>query len=1028
MSNEYNVGDLVAEFLHQCQVETVFGIVSIHNMPMLDAIGRRNAIRFVMTRGETGAAHMADGYARATGKLGVVFSSTGPGAANAVAGVVEARFASSPVLHITGATPIKYAGREVGAVHDMPDQIGMLRSVSKAAFRISTAEEALGVLSRAVTEAMSEPRGPVSIEVPIDIQRAKVERPSALDGFSLPTSSKLLPERDALEDLADRVVKARRPLLWLGNGAREASGPVSRLLDLGFGMVTSWAGRGVTPEDHPQNIGSFTGYGMPEVQEFYKGCDLMIVVGSRLRAHETGDFSIALPKPLLQIDIDPAANGRTYGNDGFYRGNARSTLEALVELIAGKMSISAGYVAELAELKEEVRANYRDTLGPYRDFPAALRKAVPRDAIWARDITTSNSSWGNRLFPVYGLRDNIFPISAGIGQGFPLGLGAAVGAPGRKTVILSGDGGFFLSIAELWTAVQEQLDIILVLMNDKGYGVIRQLQNAMTGGRQFYTDLQGPDVGDLARSSGIAHWRVGNLDAFEAALGEAVRTSGPAIVEVDMLTFGPMPPYYPFNQMKSADGKALAANSAMKTGLEVVVETLRARFSDRVTTNDTIRRQHANTLMWTKTEPPDAVVYPETTQEVSEIARLCFENGVPMIPFGIGSSFEGQVNAPKGGLSIDTSRMNACLAVHEADMDCVVQPGITRKALNAHLRDKGLMFPVDPGADASIGGMVGTRASGTNAVRYGTMKDNVICLEVVLPNGDIVRTARRAKKSSSGYDLTRLFVGSEGTLGIVTEITLRLFGIPTATAAAVCTFPSIRAACDAAITTIQAGIPIARIEFLDEMQVRGCNLHAGLNLEEKPMLFLEFHGTDDGVEEQSRLFDEIAKEFGGSSFQWATETEKRARLWQARHDALWAAMVLKPGATPISTDVCVPLSSLAECVEQTRADLDESGILATITGHVGDGNFHVVLLIDMDDVESRRSAELFLDRIVRRALAMEGTCSGEHGIGQMKRKYLVAEHGDAAMRLMAAIKRAVDPTGVMNPGKILPDDLLGGLS
>jgi D-lactate dehydrogenase (cytochrome) len=463
----------------------------------------------------------------------------------------------------------------------------------------------------------------------------------------------------------------------------------------------------------------------------------------------------------------------------------------------------------------------------------------------------------------------------------------------------------------------------------------------------------------------------------------------------------------------------------VSAGLDAALAELADRFGARFSRNATVRAQHANTLMWTQAQPPDAVVYPESTEEVAWIARCCFAHRVAMIPFGTGTSFEGQVNAPHGGVSIDTSRMNACLAVHEEDMDCVVQPGITRKTLNAYLRDKGLMFPVDPGADASIGGMVGTRASGTNAVRYGTMKDNVLSLTAVLPGGEIVRTARRAKKSSSGYDLTRLFVGSEGTLGIVTEITLRLHGIPQAIAAATCAFPSVRSACDAAIVAIQSGIPVARIELLDEMQVRGCNLHAGLDLEEQPMLFLEFHGTEAGVKEQTQLFADVAGDFGGSAFRWATEQEERTRLWQARHDALWAAMALKPGATPISTDVCVPLSRLAECVEETRADLDRSGILATITGHVGDGNFHVVLLIDAQDEQVRKGAEGFLDRIVVRALDMEGTCSGEHGIGQMKRKYLEAEHGTEALKLMALLKRAVDPLGIMNPGKLVPDNIMG---
>jgi D-lactate dehydrogenase (cytochrome) len=331
----------------------------------------------------------------------------------------------------------------------------------------------------------------------------------------------------------------------------------------------------------------------------------------------------------------------------------------------------------------------------------------------------------------------------------------------------------------------------------------------------------------------------------------------------------------------------------------------------------------------------------------------------------------------------------------------------------------GLFFPIDPGADASIGGMVGTRASGTNAVRYGTMKDNVLALTVVTPNGDVVRTSRRAKKTSAGYDLTRLFVGSEGTLGIVTEITLKLHGIPEAISAGVCPFPSVRAACDATILAIQSGLPVARIELLDEVQVRACNLHSKLALPETPMLFVEFHGTEAGVAEQAERFGEIATECGGGPFDWATRAEDRSRLWQARHDAYWASMALRPGAKGVSTDVCVPISRLAECVEATKRDIEETGLVAPIVGHVGDGNFHVLPLVDMDDDGDVARAKAFVERLVDRALAMEGTCSGEHGVGQKKMKYLEAEHGPEALDLMRVLKRAIDPLDIMNPGKIV---------
>jgi D-lactate dehydrogenase (cytochrome) len=359
------------------------------------------------------------------------------------------------------------------------------------------------------------------------------------------------------------------------------------------------------------------------------------------------------------------------------------------------------------------------------------------------------------------------------------------------------------------------------------------------------------------------------------------------------------------------------------------------------------------------------------------------------------------------------------LAVHAEDLDCVVQPGITRKQLNEQLRDRGVFFPIDPGADASLGGMAATRASGTNAVRYGTMKDNVLSLKVVLANGEVMSTARRAKKTSSGYDLTRLIVGSEGTLGIITELTLRLAGIPEAISSGVCPFPSVEAACNATIMTIQSGIPVARIELLDALQVRACNLYSKLSLPETPMLFLEFHGTEAGVAEQSQLFGEIAKEFGGGPFDWATKAEDRSRLWQARHDAYWAQRGLRPNTQPLATDVCVPISRLAECLTATQRDIAETKLLAPIVGHVGDGNFHVGLMVDMGDEEEVTRVRGFLERLTERALAMDGTCTGEHGVGQGKMRYLLAEHGQPALDAMRAIKRALDPLDIMNPGKIL---------
>ncbi|WP_029353071.1 FAD-linked oxidase C-terminal domain-containing protein [Bosea sp. 117] len=455
-------------------------------------------------------------------------------------------------------------------------------------------------------------------------------------------------------------------------------------------------------------------------------------------------------------------------------------------------------------------------------------------------------------------------------------------------------------------------------------------------------------------------------------------------------------------------------------GVEAVIAALSAHFGSRLTTGRALREQHANTVTWLPNEAPDAVVFVESTEEVQRVVRACAAHGVPVVPYGTGTSLEGQINAPRGGISIDLSRMNRVLAVHAEDLDCVVEPGVTRKQLNEHLRDVGLFFPIDPGADASLGGMASTRASGTNAVRYGTMKDNVIALTAVLPNGEVITTARRAKKSSAGYDLTRLFVGAEGTLGVITSLTLRLAGIPEAISAGVCGFPTIRSACDAVIATIQSGIPVARIELLDEVQVKACNLYSKLDLAEQPTLFLEFHGTEASVHEQAERFGELAAEFGGSAFQWATRPEDRAKLWQARHDAYWACLPMRPGAKALATDVCVPLSRLADCVDETKHDIEEMGMIAPIVGHVGDGNFHTVTLVDMNDPQDVAKAKLFIGRMVERALAMGGTATGEHGVGQGKRKYMEAEHGRATLDAMRAIKQALDPLGIMNPDKVLP--------
>jgi len=449
-----------------------------------------------------------------------------------------------------------------------------------------------------------------------------------------------------------------------------------------------------------------------------------------------------------------------------------------------------------------------------------------------------------------------------------------------------------------------------------------------------------------------------------------------------------------------------------------LLEALRAIAGDRVSTADAVREQHGHDESYHPGIPPDVVVFAESTEEVAALVRACVEREVPVIPYGTGTSLEGHVAAVNGGVCIDLTRMDQVLEVNAEDLDCTVQAGVTRKALNTHLRDTGLFFPIDPGADASLGGMAATRASGTNAVRYGTMRENVLSLTVVTADGRIIRTSRRARKSAAGYDLTRLFVGSEGTLGVITEVTLRLYGIPEAMSAAVADFPDLESAVNTVILTIQSGIPVARIELLDEVQMDAVNKYSDLDYPVRPTLFFEFHGSSAGVVEQVEMVEEIAGEYGAGAFQWATKAEERNKLWQARHDAYYACLALRPGAKGIATDVCVPISRLAECLLETRKDIDESGLLAPIVGHVGDGNFHLVLVVDPDDAEEMGRAKDLNERMIMRALAMDGTCTGEHGVGQGKMDFLVAEHGEA-VALMRDLKRAFDPKNLMNPGKIV---------
>jgi len=450
-----------------------------------------------------------------------------------------------------------------------------------------------------------------------------------------------------------------------------------------------------------------------------------------------------------------------------------------------------------------------------------------------------------------------------------------------------------------------------------------------------------------------------------------------------------------------------------------VVAELSTLLGERLSTSAAVREQHGHDESYHETHAPDAVAFATSTEEVAEIVKICARYRRPIIPFGTGTSLEGHVAALRGGISIDLTRMNEILAVSPEDMDCRVQPGVTRKQLNRHLHNTGLFFPIDPGADASLGGMTATRASGTNAVRYGTMRENVLGLTVVLADGRVIRTGGRARKSAAGYDLTRLFVGSEGTLGVITEIGLRLHGIPEAISAAVCGFATLAGAVDTVITTIQCGIPVARIELLDEVQMDAVNRHSNFDYPVRPTLFFEFHGSEAAVAEQVERVGEIAADNGGGDFRWATRPEDRNTLWQARHDAYYAAIALRPGAKGWPTDVCVPISRLADCILETKADVERSGLLAPIVGHVGDGNFHLTFVIDPDDADEMARAAALNERMVMRALAMGGTCTGEHGIGIGKMKFLQAEHGEA-VAVMRQIKQALDPENLMNPGKILP--------
>ena len=538
----YNVGDLVAEFLHLNGVENVFGVVSVHNIPMLDAIGRRNFIRMIPARGEMGAGHMADGYARSVNGLGVVFTSTGPGAANAAGSIVEARFAGSPVIHFTGQTATSNLDKNQGTVHDVPNQLGMLQSISKKAIRINNAEEALTKLKDSVEIALTAPMGPVSVEIPIDIQRTNIERPLDLDQIKLPIINLEIGDTSSIDKMEALILCSKRKILWVGNGGKYAKKEIKQFVDMGFVVVTSTQGRGVISEENKMCLGAFNA--VPLIEDFYNSLDLMIVVGSRLRGHETRDMSLQLPQNIIQIDIDPNAQNRTYNTDHFHCGDAKKVLNELIIRLSGKLHLEDQWVSEVNDLKMKIIHEYKNTLGAYKNFPEIVRKVLPENGRWVRDVTISNSMWGNRLMPITSPEENIYPVGAAIGPGMALAIGASIGSKGKKTIAMCGDGGFMLNLPDLWTAAETNCDVVFLVMNDQGYGVIKHIQESMYGGRKFFADLIGPNFEDLSKVAKIKYKKIKKADELEKSLDEAVKFEGPVLVEVDVNSVGEMPRYF----------------------------------------------------------------------------------------------------------------------------------------------------------------------------------------------------------------------------------------------------------------------------------------------------------------------------------------------------------------------------------------------------------------------------------------------------------------------------------------------------
>ncbi|KQV90578.1 hypothetical protein ASD15_00335 [Massilia sp. Root351] len=536
-TNQITVGGAIAAFLEQCGVKAAFGVISIHNMPILDAFGERGQIRFVPARGEAGGANMADSYARSTGGLGVCLTSTGTAAGNAAGAMVEALTAGTPLLHLTGQIETPYLDQSLSYIHEAPDQLTMLKAVSKAAFRIRSTDTALSTVKQAVQIALTPPMGPVSVEIPIDIQAALIDMPSDFKPLPIQRNE---PSVHALDELAAQLKKAKRPMLWLGGGSRGASKQVQRLLDMGFGVVTTTQGRGVVAEDDPRSLGAFNLH--KPVENFYQTCDAMLVVGSRLRGNETLKYELKLPRALYRIDADPAAEGRCYKSDYFVCGDAELALEALADRLEGKMSIDPSFIADLQAARAVAVAGLVDGLGPYSALVDQLQEAAGRRFNWVRDVTVSNSTWGNRYLRIFDPLAGVHALGGGIGQGLAMGIGAAVGAAvtksGKKTFTLAGDGGFILNLGELATAVQEKADMVIVLMNDKGYGVIKNIQDVQYGGRRHYVDLHTPDYAELSHSLQLRHARVSNLADAGQALRTALSEPGPFLLEIDMLSIG----------------------------------------------------------------------------------------------------------------------------------------------------------------------------------------------------------------------------------------------------------------------------------------------------------------------------------------------------------------------------------------------------------------------------------------------------------------------------------------------------------